>query len=585
MSWDARTQALEGSKTRVSKRSVGRRDRHAPVHHTERVSLENPQDALDSQELRKRRAQKQTAQPKTSMGMTLLKEGAKIGIIVGASMVFGPVGGAIASGVTSAADQWLTHGRIRIGQTLLDTVLGFIPGGVGSAAAKAATHCFKSLAGQGLKQFIIKGVVAGAADGGVLGFLGGFLHTAYDQYAEKKPWNFNAMVQAGMTGAVAGVALGGAMGGVAHGVIHKTGIKPVEPNSLARQEIPKMDIITATSGRKMEAHRLGVERFRVMTGGVRALKTSEQGQAFIHAMEQNQVNIETVLERTLHPKNAKGSGSFGTFMEIPEKGFEQFGLKIFDADTPYARSFMDTVAIHHKMGPMGGMMRNMFTFGDKAAGRISRTQGLIKGPLKVEPLMTRLNGVNHVSQEAALITNEAGDVVAVVMKKVPGKSLMSGFANLKDYNTELRPFLKRVADMPQEAFDDLVGTVAQLEKRGIGVDFQHPGNLLVDDAAGAARRFSLVDIAEDTLLGMGHQAPSQRNLLQILLGRPSMMEPSQLLTILKEANNPEAKQLAQAIISKYQAAMKTHSLTLPEPKILGHRVEDGLDHLLKYANA
>lgn len=512
------------------------------------VSLDPAADTLSL-------SQKTAATPvarKTPWYISVAKEGIKIGAIVGTSLVFGPLAGAGVSGLLSAADQWLSTGKIRVGQTLLDTFLGLIPGGMGSTVAKASTLMFKSLAQQGLKQFIIKGIITGAADGGVLGFIGGFLHTAYEQYAEKKPWDFKAMLQSGVTGATVGFAMGGAMGGAAHGIIHKTGIMPVKPNSLTEAELPKMGIGMQTVAEKMEGHRLGMDRLHIMTGSVKAPRSSTLGHAFVESLEQRQMNVEDLLRRTLDAKNAKGSGSFGSFLEIPEAGFERFGIKIFDQDAPYARTILDNFAIQKKQGLVGGMFRNMFGF-DKTAGRILHTQGLLNGKLKVEPLMTRLNGIDHVSQHVAVITNEAGDVVATVMQKVPGKGLLNGLAGFTE-PAHMKPYLQRIAEMPQETFDHLVETAAKLKQRGVAVDMQHPGNFIYD---AATQRMGLVDIAESAMLGMGHSAVTYRSILEALLGKSN----GKVLVadLLASGQSPELAPLVRDIVTKYQAALTKHN--------------------------
>ncbi len=53
--------------------------------------------------------------------------------------------------------------------------------------------------------------------------------------------------------------------------------------------------------------------------------------------------------------------------------------------------------------------------------------------------------------------------------------------------------LERIAQMPQDAFDGVIRLIAEVnDLYGLGLDFQHPGNILVDVAGG---RFGFVDIS------------------------------------------------------------------------------------------
>jgi hypothetical protein len=140
--------------------------------------------------------------------------------------------------------------------------------------------------------------------------------------------------------------------------------------------------------------------------------------------------------------------------------------------------------------------------------------------------------------------------------------------------------LKRSAHLPQEAFDDLVGTVNTLRGRGVALDFQHPGNLMVDEATG---RFGLVDVAESAVLGAGQSHPDFRQVLGALLGKTN--QGAKLTELLESGTQPELRELAKQILTKYETALKNHGLSM-ERNVVSRTLikEDPMDKLLSALN-
>lgn len=86
------------------------------------------------------------AEETTSWYWTFSKEALKVGVIVGATVVAGPLGGIVASGLVSVADQKLSKGEVDWKEAGIDMALGAIPGGVGAAAGKAVAAFGKTVA-------------------------------------------------------------------------------------------------------------------------------------------------------------------------------------------------------------------------------------------------------------------------------------------------------------------------------------------------------------------------------------------------------------------------------------------------------
>ncbi len=170
---------------------------------------------------------------KPSKLQTIFKEIAKTGVVIGASVLGGLVGGvpgamvagAAAGGLVSVADQKLSKGRVNWGSALIDTAIGLIPAGLGGGVIKGLETLtgkafFNAVGRQGVKPIIAKGATIGAIDGAAISYASGVGHSAMDSYQQTGAVNWQAANKAGMDGIVAGAVGGAVAGGAVNGLVH-----------------------------------------------------------------------------------------------------------------------------------------------------------------------------------------------------------------------------------------------------------------------------------------------------------------------------------------------------------------------------
>lgn len=162
---------------------------------------------------------------KKSAWATFGKEALKTGITIGASVLGGIFGGfpgavaagALTSGVVSAIDQQASKGKVDWGSVAIDTVLGTIPGGVGTAVVRTAEKGLAKLAArQYVKQTgersLKRAAAEGAADGALMGYVGSALQSGYKDYQKTGHVNFGKASQDGLKDILPGM-LGGVVAG------------------------------------------------------------------------------------------------------------------------------------------------------------------------------------------------------------------------------------------------------------------------------------------------------------------------------------------------------------------------------------
>jgi hypothetical protein len=147
------------------------------------------------------------------------------------------VAGCLAGGSLSAIDSRLTEGAVDWGRTALDGALGAIPAGW-RYGSRLAAFAIRGTTGTAT---VLRGVVQGALDGGLLAALATGLKGAWNQTQAEgwhlDQWNigkvFNDTVIAAGWGATGGALTGGALGGL-YGVAPKA--NPL--NAFANQAMP-----------------------------------------------------------------------------------------------------------------------------------------------------------------------------------------------------------------------------------------------------------------------------------------------------------------------------------------------------------
>ncbi len=176
--------------------------------------------------------------------LSFAKEALKVGIIVGASIFFGPIGGIVAGAFTSIGEQLLVKGKIDFGNLLIDTALGAIPGGVGSSLFKGLGAVGTKLglvtakkAGEQVTSSLLKQVTSqslkGTTNGGVIGYVGGTLNQGYENYKETGKIDLSTAHSAGMSSIISGAFGGAIFGGGAHYLSSKLSTLPSVKSSIS----------------------------------------------------------------------------------------------------------------------------------------------------------------------------------------------------------------------------------------------------------------------------------------------------------------------------------------------------------------
>lgn len=153
------------------------------------------------------------------------KEILKTSLVVAASVaggVFGNIPGAMAAGSITAAtvsvlDQKLSKGKIDWGTVAIDVGLGLIPGGMGNKLVQSGEWLLSRMIGKTISAGALnttrRAIVKGAADGVVIGYVGGGAQSAYDSYRQEGKVNWREANIAGVKSVLPGMIGGGLAAG------------------------------------------------------------------------------------------------------------------------------------------------------------------------------------------------------------------------------------------------------------------------------------------------------------------------------------------------------------------------------------
>ena len=222
-----------------------------PASSTESVAITTSvQDLAINSEAKEKN---EPEEPKLPWYASFAKEGLKIGVVIGASLIGGVLGGppgslivgALASGLMSAVDQALTKGKVDVGTVLIETTLGLIPGGIGKALGGRLLSVVSKESGKEAISWLAKkkalsSALSGGFNGGLMGYLGGVANIGYKDYKKTGKFDWHKANQAGQAAIISGI-----VGGVFAGMLGR-----VFSQRVVRNKNPEKRISCFPSGLK-----------------------------------------------------------------------------------------------------------------------------------------------------------------------------------------------------------------------------------------------------------------------------------------------------------------------------------------------